>query len=251
MIEAIQCLRNTIRKNKPVILNITNYVTMDLMANGLLALGAAPLMSACDEELEALVQISHAVNLNIGTLDEAFIKRCEQVAKLAQHYHKPAIFDPVGAGASPIRTKTAKALLPYVDIIRGNSSEIMSLIDQDIRTLGVESAHTSMQAKAAACTLAKKYQITVVVSGQIDYVTDGAQEIMLNHGSAVMPLVTGMGCLLTAVIAAFRAVNPDSFQAASMATAYYGLCGSAAEKKAGRPGTFRSAFIDALYEGHL
>lgn len=249
MIEPIKKARDCVLATKPLVLNITNYVTMDLMANGLLALGAAPVMSACDKELEALVQICHAVNLNIGTLDDALIKRCELVARLAQRYHKPVILDPVGAGASHIRTKTVKALLPYVDIMRGNASEIMSLVDADVQTLGVESTHASMQARAAACGLATKFQITVVVSGEIDYVTDGTQEIMLSHGSAVMPLVTGMGCLLTAVIAAFRGVMDDSFEAASVATAYYGLCGAAAEKISERPGTFRVAFIDALHEG--
>lgn len=249
MISKINHAINTIVSTKPLILNITNMVTMDLMANGLLALGAAPLMSTCDEELEALVRISHAVNMNIGTLDKAFIERCQEVALLAQQYQKPVILDPVGAGASDIRTKTAKLLLPFVDIVRGNASEIMSLVDINVQTSGVESVHSTMQAKEHACALAKQHQITVVVSGEIDYVTNGTQEIELNYGSAVMPLVTGMGCLLTAVIAAFHAVNPHPFEAATLATAYYGLCGSAAEKMSPRPGNFRSAFIDALYEG--
>lgn len=251
MMMNIHATRERLKSLKPLVLNITNYVTMDIMANGLLALGASPIMTVCDEELEALVRISHTVNMNIGTLDDALIRRCHLVIALAKQYGKPVILDPVGAGASHIRTEIAQSLLAHVDIVRGNASEVMALINPDTITLGVDSAHASLQARDSALSIAKTYGITVVVSGELDYITDGTQELTLSHGSPLMPHITGMGCLLTAVIAAFRAVTDNSFDAACSATAYYGLCGSAAEKLASRPGSFRAAFIDSLYEGVL
>jgi hydroxyethylthiazole kinase len=239
----------TIRKTKPLVLNLTNYVTMDFMANSLLALGAAPLMSVCDAELEELIKISHAVNINIGTLDENFITRAVQAVKLAKTYHKPVIVDPVGCGASSIRTKTArKLMLIGPSIIRGNASEIMALFDTETKSLGVESLHATDQAKNHAHQLAKNHQLTIVVSGEKDFITDATTEIILPFGSPLMKLITGMGCALTAIIAAFRAVIPNDFEAATLATAYFGLCGNLAAIKSGpKPGLFRSMFIDELY----
>lgn len=236
-----------IKTNKPIILCLTNVVTMDFMANSLLALGAAPIMSCDDRELEELISISNSVNINIGTLDAAFITRCQKAAEIAKRHHKPVILDPVGAGASLIRTQSARELMPFADIIRGNASEIMALLDTTIESAGVESTRSTFMAKESANTLACKLKNTIAVSGQEDYITDGSRHESLHFGSPIMPLITGMGCTLTAVIAAFRAVVSDSFEAAHLATAYFGLCGNDAEQKTTSPGAFRTAFIDALY----
>lgn len=243
----IRAAKAEIRANKPIILCLTNMVTMDFMANSLLALGAAPIMSCDDRELEELITLSAAVNLNIGTLDTTFILRCQKAAEIARFLQKPVILDPVGAGASLIRTQSARELMECADIIRGNASEIMALLDMDIPTAGVESMHTTPVARDSADVLALKLKNTVVVSGEEDYVSNGLQRESLYFGSPLMPFVTGMGCTLTAVIAAFRAILPDSFEAARLATAYFGLCGQVAEQTAKTPGSFRTAFIDALY----
>ena len=234
-----------LRETKPLVLCLTNYVTMDFMANSLLALGAAPIMSCDDRELEELIQMSHAININMGTLNAEFIDRCKKVTG------KPVILDPVGAGASFIRTKSARELMVSADIIRGNASEIMALLENENKTLGVESMHQVNDAKISANKLAEMLKCTVVVSGEEDFITDGIQLKSLMFGSPVMPLVTGMGCALTAVIAAFRAVIPNSFEAASLATAYFGMCGSAVHEKINKPGSFRTAFIDELYSHEL
>ncbi len=247
MIKQIETTIADLRKLKPLVLCLTNYVTMDFMANSLLALGAAPLMSVCDAEIEELVKISHAININIGTLDDDSIARYYKAVKFAKQYNKPLILDPVGAGASIIRTNCARELMKYVDIIRGNASEIMALIDDDVKTLGVESLNPTKQAKDQAKILANKFNCTIVISGAEDFITDGTREESLTFGSPLMPLVTGMGCTLTAVIAAFRATINDSFEAAKYATSYFGLCGNLANIKADKPATFRSAFIDELY----
>lgn len=236
-----------LRQLKPLVLCLTNYVTMDFMANCLLSLGAAPIMSHDTRELEELVRISHVVNLNIGTLDREFIERVYTAAQLAQKYKKPIILDPVGAGATHVRTASARDLMEHADIVRGNASEIMALLDNINKTLGVESTHHVADAAQSASILASNHQCIVVVSGEHDIVTDGQKNERLTFGSPLMPLVTGMGCTLTAVIAAFRAVVPNSYEAATLATAYFSLCGSIAAKKADKPGSFRTLFIDELY----
>jgi len=251
MIKNIQASLSILRQQKPLILCLTNYVTMDFMANSLLALGALPLMSSCDDELEELIQISHAVMINIGTLDSPFLERCLKAAGIAKSHHKPLILDPVGSGASKLRTNGARTLMKHAQIIRGNASEITSLINEQTKTQGVESLLPTEQAKNTAKQLAHLLDCTVVVSGEEDYITDGQQQASLQDGSPMMPLITGMGCTLTAVIAAFQAIIPDSYLAAKQATAYFGLCGSLAQQKAKAPGFFRTAFIDELYHANL
>ena len=233
---------SAIKRNKPLILNLTNYVTMDFVANGLLALGAAPIMSVCDEELDALMAIAQGIYINIGTLDHAFNQRCLKAAAS----DKPIVLDPVGAGATNIRTTTARALSKQATIIRGNASEVMALVETDVKTFGVESLNTTEQAENAAQALTKNGAV-VIVSGQKDFITNGSNHAICHFGSEVMPLVTGMGCLLTAVVSAFHAVITDPFDAATLAVHYFGLCGHLAEQQTSRPASFRTAFIDELY----
>ena len=240
-----------LRKTKPLILCLTHHVTMDFMANCLLSLGAAPIMSQDERELEALVSISHAITINIGTLDVNFIKRAEIATQLATKYNKPIILDPVGAGATGIRTSSSRSLMVSADIIRGNASEIMALVDDANQTLGVESTHQVRDAAHSAIQLARHHDCTVVVSGVHDFITNGSEETHLGFGSSLMPLVTGMGCTLTAVIAAFKAILPNPYEAARLATAYYGLCGSLAAQKTNQPGSFRTLFIDELYSANF
>lgn len=247
MIDNLCSALTKIRKNKPLLMNLTNYVTMDFMANCLLAIGAAPMMSCEERELEELIKISQAVNINIGTLDAEFVAKCISAAELAQTYHKPLILDPTGAGASKIRTKSARHLMHSADIIRGNASEIIALLQDESPSSGVESAACVYEAKTIADTLATQLQCTVVVSGETDYITDGIRRASLSFGSTLMPLVTGMGCTLTAVIAAFQTVINDSFEAAIAASTYFSLCGSLTHTKTDKPGSFRSLFIDELF----
>lgn len=237
-----------LQQKRPLILCLTNYVTVEFVANSLLAIRASPIMSEELEELEKLIQISHALSINIGTLTQEFITKAKFACAIAKKYNKPIILDPVGAGASNIRTQAANDLLPFADIVRGNASEILAIFDSSNHALGVDSAHQVTEAMQIAKFLALKNNCVVVVSGEQDFITDGKQEQILHFGADLMPLVTGMGCSLTAIITAFRAVIPDSFEAAKLATAYFGLSGQVTEKFCKAPGTFKSSFIDHLYQ---
>ncbi|KTD50557.1 hydroxyethylthiazole kinase [Legionella rubrilucens] len=237
-----------LRAEKPLVLCLTNAVTMNFVANSLLALGAAPIMSQADDELEALITISRALYVNIGTLDRQFIERIDKACRLAAIHQKPIILDPVGAGASQIRTLTARQLSPQAAIIRGNASEIIALTADKGISKGVETLHPVEAALTAALTLSQQTSAIVVVSGPVDFITDGRQCCHLSYGSPLMPLVTGMGCALTAIIAAFAAMETPFYEAAAAGTAYVGLCGQSAHRSASGPASFQSAFIDALYQ---
>ena len=244
-------LNNSLKKiksQKPLILNFTNYVTMDFIANGLLSLGAIPLMCHAEQEINDLVKISNAVVINLGTLNNDFIHLCELACSAANRFNKPIILDPVGAGASTYRTTTAiKFMTDYqIAIVKGNASEIMSLVDSSISSLGVESSKDSNEAIQSAHHLSKIMNSSVVVSGKIDMIVDGDQ-IKQNHsGSAFMTRVTGTGCLLTAVIAAFHCVEKNRWDAATSATLFVGQCGEMAAQDSQGAGDFKNKFLNAL-----
>ena len=203
MIDKIETTLTTLRSSKPLVLNLTNYVTMDFMADSLLALGAAPIMTVCKEELEELIQIASCLNINIGTLDSLFIESCNFAANYAHKFKKPIVLDPVGAGASKSRTETARHLMAHTSIIKGNSSEIMALAKINKKTRGVDSTNTTQEAEESAFDLANSYGATIVVSGSIDFITNGKKEGKVPYGSSLMSYVTGMGCILSAVISPF------------------------------------------------
>ena len=249
MFDIISQMVTKIKYEKPLILNITNDVTMDFIANGLLCLGASPIMSKAMQESADLLQIISRVVINPGTLDEHFITHSEQVCSLANTLHKPIVLDPVGAGASLYRTSACKRLLSNfnIAILRGNASEIMALAGHTHNTKGVDSACETQYAIESAQTLAQAYNLTVVISGPTDAVVDAHQIEQFSRGSPLMPLVTGTGCLFSAVVSAFDAVHSSRFEAACAATLFYSVCGELAANNATKPGAFKIAFLDALY----
>jgi hydroxyethylthiazole kinase len=172
----------------------------------------------------------------------------KKAAETAQEREIPVILDPVGAGATSMRTATALSFLEedLVTILRGNASEIMALHGSDARTKGVESVHESEVALAAARELAAQGGCIVSLSGAADYITDGDTVLEVLNGHPMMTKVTGMGCAAAAVTGAFAAVNESVLQASAHAMAAFGMAGEMAAKKAEGPGTFQVHFLDAL-----
>jgi hydroxyethylthiazole kinase len=244
---------NLLKQVNPLVHNITNLVVMQTTANMLLAIGASPLMAHAPEELAEIVAIAQALVINMGTLDQSWTESVKIAQALAIKKNIPIIFDPVGAGASRYRTETAKSILSTgVQILRGNASEIMALVDTEKKagnTKGVDATHDSIDALSAAKILSQQYHCIVVVSGKTDIVVDAAsdRQIFINHGAFLFTKVTGMGCSATALIAAFAAVNPDYFLAAAHAMIVFGRAGEIAEKKSQGCGSFSIALLDALY----
>ncbi len=249
MFEKTKETMNRIKLEKPLVLNITNYVTMDFIANGLLSIGASPIMSKAAHEIEDLLQHAKSIVINLGTLNNDFIRLCKHTCKIANQLSIPIILDPVGAGASQYRTDTCMSLINEypISIIRGNASEIIALSGSSCKIKGVDSITASNHAVENAKRISKRYNAAVVVSGKIDIIVDDESVDQFNRGSPFMPYITGTGCLLSAVIAAFHAIEKNRFDAAKMATLFYGISGEIAENSANGPGSFRTQFLDALH----
>lgn len=235
------------RAKAPLIHNITNYVAMNVMANVLLASGASPAMVHAREEVAEFAGLAHALTVNIGTLDPAWAEAMEMAARVMVDAGRPWVLDPVGVGATRLRQDACARLLQLrPTVIRGNASEILALAGIGAKGRGVDSADSVNAAEDAARDLAQRTGGIVAVSGPIDYVTDGTQSAHIANGHSMMPRVTALGCSLNGVIAAFL-VDQPAFPATLAALAYYGLAGERAALHAQGPGTFQSAFLDALY----
>jgi hydroxyethylthiazole kinase len=237
-----------LRQVTPLVHNITNYVAMDVSANALLAVGAAPAMVHALEEVEEFVAISHTLVVNIGTLSPEWVKAMHRAADRAVALGKPWVLDPVGAGATRYRTDTARELAGRrPTVIRGNASEILAVAGGVEGTRGVDSAHGSDDALATARALAARLGCVVAVTGAVDYVTDGTRTLSVANGHEMMTRVTALGCSATALVGAFLAAHDDAVFAAAAALAVIGVAGEIAARDAAGPGTLRQRLLDALY----
>lgn len=239
---------DTIRQQKPLVTNITNYVVMNNTANALLAIGASPIMAHSRQEIADLLRISGALVINIGTLDECWIDRMQYAIQQAVILKKPIIFDPVGCGASTLRTETAKKLAAYSQrlTIRGNASEIMALAEMESNAKGVDATDDSKNAILSAIYLRDKFDADVVISGATDYVIS-KRIYKLENGHPMMPSITGMGCTHTALTGAFTAINDGEYPAGLASTAILGIAGQMAAEKSQGPGSLQMNLLDELY----
>jgi hydroxyethylthiazole kinase len=246
--KAAENLKN-LRDKKPLIHNITNFVVMNYTANALLACGASPVMAHAQEEVEEMVSFAGALVLNIGTLTPYWIESMLKAGKKANDVNVPIILDPVGSGATKLRTDSAKKLIDELSItvVRGNASEVLSLTHKGSKTKGVDSLHSVDDASDAAIQLAKELDTTLAITGAVDLVTDGQLIHRVSNGHELMRNITGTGCTATALIGAFLAVDKDPVEATSTALAFFGLAGEQAASKTKTPGSFQIALLDALF----
>lgn len=226
--------REAVSAQSPLVHSITNLVVMNFNANALLALGAAPVMAHAEEEVRDMVGIAQALVLNIGTLEPDWIRAMQLALAAARERGIPVVLDPVGAGATPYRNAALAELLQAGSptIVRGNASEIMSLAGLAVRTRGVDSAASSLEAVDAARNLARELGAVVCVSGADDHVVDGSGRwATLSNGHPWMTRVTGVGCSASALVGAFAAVQPDAWRATLAAMAYLGVVGETAVER--------------------
>jgi hydroxyethylthiazole kinase len=248
--KTIEILRE-IRKMKPLVHHITNFVVMNSTANVTLAIGASPIMAQAHEEMEAMAAFAGALNLNIGTLEPYWIDSMLLAGKGAGKRGVPIILDPVGSGATQFRTDTAKKILAEVPVtvVRGNASEVMSLFPDKVQVniRGVDSLEKVEDVRDGAYRMAGILHKVIAVTGEVDFVTDGIESIEVHNGHPMFGLVTGTGCAATTAISCFCAVESDPLTAAACALGYYGLAGEEAARVAHGPGSFQVALYDALY----
>ena len=246
----LELLLTKIREEKPLVHNITNYVVMNFTANTLLAMGASPVMAHAAEEVKEMAGLAKSLVLNIGTLSCAWMDSMFLAGRKANSAGVPVILDPVGAGATRLRTLCSRKIVKQINVavVRGNASEILSLACEETCPKGVDSAHKVEDAAHAAREIAKDINSVVAITGPIDLITDGTRSVKCRNGHPLMSYVTGTGCAATATIAAFAAVTKDPLEAAAAGLAFFGIAGELAAQKAQSPGSFAVALVDALYE---
>ena len=253
------CL-DSVRRTVPLVHNITNYVTVNDVANILLACGGSPIMSDEPEDVEDITSICGGLNINIGTLNQRSIQAMFRAGEKAASLGHVLLLDPVGAGASALRTNTAVELmekLPFT-VIRGNISEIKTLALGSGKTRGVDAdvadAVSDGNLDAAVAFVkdfARRSHAIVAVTGAIDIVADGEKAYCIRNGHPMMSSITGTGCQLSALTAAFVTANPGhALDAAAAAVCAMGLAGEIAHKRLTAldgNSSYRNYIIDAIY----
>ena len=249
-----------VRATVPLVHCITNYVTVNDCANALLACGGSPIMSDEPADVEDITSICGGLVLNIGTLNERTIEGMRVAGKKAAELGHPIVLDPVGAGASALRTATASELVDSlpVAVVRGNMSEVKALAGAASSTRGVDvnpdDAVTDAnlaESAAFARGMAAKLGGIVAITGAIDVVASAERAVAIRNGVATMGKITGAGCMLTCLVAAYVVANPgDAFTSTVAAIAGEGLAGQIAASRMGAQdgnGTFRTYLLDAIF----
>ena len=260
MEQVLKTMLENVRAKSPLVHNITNYVTVNDVANVLLAAGGSPIMSDDADDVEDITSICGGLNINIGTLNKNTIPSMFLAGKKANALGHIVLLDPVGAGASRLRTDTANRLMREVrfDAVRGNISEIKTLCTGSGTTKGVDADAVDAVTEAnlddgvaLVKAFAKQTGCIIAVTGAIDLVSDGERCWCIRNGRAEMSRITGMGCQLSALMTAFLVANPDrKLDAAAAAVCMMGLAGEICWANM-QPGdgnsTYRDRIIDAIF----
>ena len=237
------------RQHAPLVHCMTNDVVQTFTANVLLALGASPAMVIDAEEAAQFSAIADGLLVNVGTLTRERAQAMRAAINAANQRQKPWTLDPVAVGSLTFRSEFCQSLLPQRPAaIRGNASEILALAQHEGRGRGVDSLHDSAAAMSAAQQLAQASGAVVVVTGAVDYVTDGQQIFSIAGGSPLMTQVVGTGCALSAVVAAFAALPGERISHIASACRIFSRAGERAVAASTGPGSFIPAFLDALYQ---
>jgi hydroxyethylthiazole kinase len=237
-----------IRAGHPLIHQITNYVVMNETANITLAIGASPVMAHALDEVAEMAAAAAALVLNIGTLSPEWVEAMVRAGRAANRHGVPVVLDPVGAGATRMRTDAAHRILSEVsvDIVRGNGAEVSALIGAGASIRGVDSINSGDPADLAR-DAARVLGCTVAVTGPVDHIAGRAGSAAVSNGVALLSSVTGTGCMSTALCGCFLAVNPEEpLRAAAEALAAFGVAAEHAAVGARGPGSFHVNLYDCL-----
>ena len=253
------CIEN-VRATVPLVHNITNYVTVNDVANVLLACGGSPIMSDEPEDVADITSICGGLNINIGTLNKRRIEGMFVAGQKANELNHIVLLDPVGAGASALRTNTAVKLMEELkfDVIRGNISEIKTLAQGNGTTKGVDADVADAvteenldETVAFAKNFAKESGSIVAITGAIDLVSDGEKCYVIRNGRPEMGKITGTGCQLSGMMTAFLVANPENkLEATAAAVCTMGLAGEIGwshMQEGDGNSTYRNRIIDAIF----
>jgi hydroxyethylthiazole kinase len=240
---------STVRQRQPVVHAITNWVTASDVASALHAVGARPIMAFTPEEVKDIVSGADALVLNLGTPSPLRIESMLRAGHQAMMLGHPVIFDPVGVGASPFRMNASKRIVTELrlTVVKGNRAEIGFLTGRGGQLAGIDAVTGPEDLLTAAEHLSRTSGAVVAVSGPQDLIVFSGRKVIVENGHPMMARVTSLGCILTALIAAFAAVENDPMVATVGAIAFLGLAGEQAALQAKGPGTFKTTLLDILF----
>ncbi len=250
--EKISANLSSVKEKSPLIHHITNYVTVNDCANIVLAIGGSPVMADDLEEVAEMVGFASSLLLNIGTLNSRTIESMLLAGRRAKELGVPVILDPVGVGATKLRTDTAEKLIKELkpEVIRGNMSEIKVLAGQNVAIKGVDSLADEQGGSIIARTFASELNCVIAITGKTDVVSDGRQVCLLDNGHRILADVTGTGCMTSSLVATFCGVTKDYFTASVAGIITMGLAGEMAQASLHHGegiGTFRARLFDSIY----
>lgn len=239
-----------VKDKKPLIHHITNYVTVNDCANMVLALGGSPVMADDVQEVTEMVSIASALVINTGTLNSRTIESMLRAGKKANELGIPVVLDPVGVGATSLRTATVKRIISEVQlaVIRGNMSEIKILSGVNVAIKGVDSVADAEDGETIARNLANKLNCVIAITGKTDIITDGQQVCFITNGHEMLTKVTGTGCMTTSLIGTYCGANEDYFASAVAGVMTMGLAGELASLQTAEGiGTYKVKLFDVIY----
>lgn len=238
-----------VRRRRPLVHQITNLVVMNLTANAVIAAGGLPVMAMAPEEAQAVAQTADALVLNMGTPQQYTQQAMILAGEAANQKGIPVVFDPVGAGLTSFRDSLLRTVSRAVKftVIRGNLAEVSCLAGHEARIRGVTAVGDGGSGARTARVAAAAFATTVAVTGPVDYASDGVRLASCQNGHEMMTLVSGSGCVVSALVGLFCAVEADSVVAAVSALAYAGAAGERAAKSSAGPASFQVKWLDELW----
>lgn len=247
LLQSVRDAVGEVRSAAPLVQCVTNSVVVNFTANALLAIGASPAMVDIPEESGVFASVADAVLINLGTPNAEQRAASVEAVAAARAGGTPWVLDPVAVGVLPVRTALAHRLLDErPSIVRGNPSEILALAGAGAGGRGVDSADGVDDALEGALSLARSTGAVIAVSGAVDLLTDGERVVRIANGDPLLTRITGGGCALGAVLAAFAGAHHDRFEASVAAVAAYTVAAELAARGADGPGSFAVGFLDAL-----
>ncbi|WP_331275614.1 hydroxyethylthiazole kinase [Peptostreptococcus equinus] len=238
-----------VRQVKPLIEQVTNYVTINDCANVTLAIGASPVMGDAYDEVDQMTRVANALVLNFGIINSDSLKTMIKAGITANENNIPIVFDPVGVGATPFRNESVKEFLSkvHVNIIKGNASEIMSLAGIKVNTKGVDSSVDSIEAIDAALLVSRKYRCVCAVTGKIDIITDGINIVKIENESDSLAYITGTGCMITSLIGSFIGANKNPFISAISGVLAMSLSGELAKSETRGIASYKEKVMNNIF----
>lgn len=237
-----------VKKKSPLIYNVTNYVSVNDVANVILGVGGKPIMSNAIGEVDDLVNHCDGINLNVGTIDNEIFTLMKKACLVGNKNNKPICLDMVGVNASKYRLECVLELLNShkFKVIKGNYSELIAIARKELSYSGVDNdaSLSDDELIELSCFISKKYHCIVVGTGKIDVVSDGDKNYLVSNGCSKMSLITGTGCMLNGIISCFISCN-DKIESILEAVCLMGIAGEKANKVLGN-GSYKVSLLDEI-----